>query len=101
MTVTVHGHQNILQGGNIGKNAFETTTTSLAGSISGFAVVDIALTHYAFFPMLHMTNSGSAEEVLVSGHSIDGASADAPRFSIWKNGFIVETYDIDYRNITA
>ena len=77
------------------------TVTSLAGGLTG-ASVDITLTAYCFFPMIHVDRDGGADGNL-TGHSVDGASPDAPRFRI--NGVTTgngsESYDVEYRHVAA
>lgn len=77
--------------------SLSTSTTSLAGSISGTSTVDISLTAYSFFPMIHTETI----DVLLSGHSTDGASADSPRLSLYNGAGSLKTYDIDYRYVAS
>lgn len=81
----------------------QTTTVSLSGSISIGSHVDITLSAYAFFPMIHTTFSGTAgNHVKLSGHGTDGASADLPRFRLSnEDSSNSNTYDIDYRYINV
>lgn len=78
-----------------------STNVSQAGSVSPLNQVNITLDPYSFFPMIHTADAGSAQSVL-TGHTTDGADADAPRFGI-KNLDSTDdcTYDVDYRYIGA
>ena len=75
----------------------KTTTVSLAGSVSASVRADLTFNAYCFFPMVHTTNV----TVVMGGHSVDGASADSSRMSIYNGGGSSETYDVDYRYIQA
>lgn len=101
MAEIVHRHTNILNGGLLGTGALETTTSSLSGTLTGFTTVytrvDIALAGYAFFPMIHSNDNRGR----ITGHSTDGASPDAARFSLINDTTTNDTYDVDYRSITA
>jgi len=90
----------------IGQGELSTATVSLAGSVLGTAGtnVDIALTAYCFFPMIHNTQLSSSAPIVLTGHSVDAANADSPRFRFTrfatsKSG--ADTYDVDYRYIQA
>lgn len=80
------------------------TVTSLAGTIaatSGINSVDITLSPYCFFPMIHTASLGSAKPVL-SGHETDGADPDLPRFGFRNmDSTDAATYDVEYRYIDA
>jgi hypothetical protein len=79
----------------VGRSQLATSTASASGAVGGTSTLDITLNAYAFFPMIHMTNTG----VLIEGHSVDGASADAPRFSFRNTTGSAETYHVDHRYI--
>jgi len=92
---------------SIGKAKLKSTggTTSLAGLVAGDGEVDISLTAYSFFPMIH-AESGSEDIsggnfMIVSGHTTDGASADSPRFRLINTAPGGVNYDVDYRFIPA
>ncbi len=73
-----------------------TTVISLAGTITTGTAVDISMNAYAFFPMVHVSDISGTK---ISGHSIDGANPDLPRFSIYNNLGTDVTYDVDYRYV--
>ena len=74
----------------------QTTTVSLSGSIATSSRVNIALSPYAFFPMIYISDTA---EVHMTGHQTAG-SADQPRFSLHNrsvdNSYF---YQVDYRYI--
>lgn len=93
------------------RSKISTSTVSLAGSITSATSVDITLTAYSFFPMIHQTDAtstvfaGGAVYVVsgtMKGHSVDGADPDSPRFSLFNGkSKTTATYDVDYRYIQA
>jgi len=85
---------------SIGLGELITATVSLAGSVSNGSRVDITLTAYSFFPMIHSTNNAS-NTMGLQGHNTDGASADNPRFAFYNATGYTQTYDVDYRYIGA
>lgn len=113
MSVPIHTHANIAQGGGpIKRAALESATVSLAGTLPhatvvdpgpptiNFSVVDIELNPYAFFPMIHDT--GTLGSTLLRAHTVDGLNADAPRFAFVNLDTTIDfTYDVDYRHLTV
>jgi len=98
MAVANHPHTNIIQGGVLSRGALETTAnTSTAGTLTTFAVVDLALTAMAFFPMIHVSDVG----MKIQGHATDQADPDKPQLQLYNDTFLSHTYDIDYRHVTA
>lgn len=73
------------------------STSSLAGSVPAASGVDLALTPYAFWPMIHTDLPGS---VAVNGHTTDGADPDLPRLRL-ENAHLTTAanYDVDWRNV--
>jgi len=84
----------------VGRGELITATVSLAGSVAVGNLVAIALTAYAFFPMIHSTNDTN-QTMRMQGHRTDGASADSPRFEFYNSTGYTQTYDVDYRYIGA
>ena len=80
----------------IRKNELGTTPVSMAGALGAISVLDIALTPYAFWPMLHVSD---ATDIRVSGHEVDGGSADAPRLALYNSSGSGRSYDLDYRYV--
>lgn len=79
-----------------------TTVTTLAGTLGqNGSQVNITLTAYSFFPMIHSTAPGA--DTMMQGHSTDGASADSPRFSLRHDASSTDdgSYDVDYRYVAA
>jgi len=75
-----------------------TATASTAGASNTNTKVDVTLNAYSFFPMLHT----GVRQALISGHSVDGASADNPRLAISNiGGGGNTTFDVDHRYINA
>lgn len=73
----------------------DTGTVTLAGVLPAAGIyVDIFLSPYSFFPMIH----AGTEVTSMTGLTADGADPDAPGFSLRTN-FLVSTYDVDYRFI--
>lgn len=90
--------QTEIGGAAVGRAELKTTAvTSLAGTVNNGADLDITLTHYAFFPMIH----AQTNDLFIVGHVTDGASADAPRFALNNTSGSGKTYDIDYRYVAA
>lgn len=83
--------------GSVDQTALKTSTASQAGTIPASGVVEITMSAYSFFPMIHNT-TGSVHMI---GHSADGVSADAPRFAFRESGDVIKTFDVDNRFITA
>jgi len=82
----------------VGQGELKTATVSLSGSIGDTNQVNITLNSYAFFPMIHTSGTASS----MQGHATDGASADAPRFAFSPTTYGgTETYDVDYRHMSA
>lgn len=85
-----------LKADTVRQGVIKTATTSLAGSIPATSFVDLMLTKYAFFPMIH---SVQPPDVWVSGHLTDAPDPDLPRLSLNNSGVVARTYDVDYRYI--
>jgi len=109
MSIAAHTHASTPQGGQLAQAALESGMISLAGTVSaavyfagpdntGYTNIDIALTAYCLFPMIHTSHQTN---VYIRGHSTDGGSADAPRFGLMNVSTTDETYDVDYRYLTA
>lgn len=81
----------------VGQGELITSTGTFSGTISSSSAVDIAMTAYAFFPMINVAD----QLVQLTGHITDGASADAPRFGMQNPTGSGVAYNIDYRYITA
>lgn len=106
-----HTHTSIIQGGMLRRAALESGTTSLSGTaakvsvtppppfvINTFTIVSLALTAWCLYPMFH----SSGNSVMIVGHITDGADPDAPRLGLANISTSAdETYDIDYRYLTA
>lgn len=75
-----------------------TNVASLAGTVGGDGTVDIVLESFCFFPMIHVTDQIT---IHMSGHIVDGADPDAPRFGLENNSGVSETFDVDYRNVES
>lgn len=81
----------------IDQSALKTDTVFLAGSIANSVTQLIALTPYAFFPMVH----ASANIVRMEGWTTDAASANLPRFGLRNQSGSSQTYDVDTRYVQA
>jgi len=88
---------NAVSDGSVTRAKLATTTVSAAGTINAGANLLLTLQAYAFFPMIHAADAG----VRLIVHTTDGASADSPRFGMHNPGTGPQTYDMDYRYITA
>ena len=83
-------------GSAVEQGELNTTVVSTSGTINSITVLGITLIPYAFWPMIH---DQDATDVRVSGHEVDGVSADAPRFALYNSAGVPRTYDIDYRYV--
>lgn len=72
-----------------------TTEFSLAGAVSVGARVDLVLTDYAFWPMIH-----TETDLVVVGHITDAPGAANARLGIFNTKLISSrNYDLDYRSV--
>jgi hypothetical protein len=83
--------------GSVTRPKLSTAVGGASGSISSGSDVSVTMDAYSFFPMLH----AQTNDVTVGGHTTDGGSADAPRFILQNNGVGGNTYDVDWRFVTA
>ena len=89
--------------GTITRAKLDTATQQLAGSIGNGSTVQISMTHYCFFPMIHAIETAGGNMRLVP-HATDQNDPDSPQFAFEhetaksSNG---GTYDVDYRYVDA
>lgn len=89
----------------IGQGQIITSTVNLAGVISADSYVQITLSPYSFFPMVHYLADGTSPPSPIAGGFMhgsptDGADPDSPGFII-SSPSVSGTYDVDYRYITT
>ena len=88
----------------VNRDSMKTSVdVSQSGTLDGAsgAIVNITLDAYSFFPMIHINEIGDSNSK-VTGHTVDGASADSPRFGLQNTGGNDDSaYDVDYRYIGA
>jgi len=98
MAVIEHTHENILNGGSLGKAALIRSDVSFSGSLGVNASVGFAMNPDAFMPMVHSSTGVG----IMAGHTSDGGSPDSPRFGMYNlSGISSLTYDMDYRYISG
>ena len=90
--------QQAIAGDAVRISKIRTTETSLAGSVLGNGTVDILFGTRTFIPMIHVADQVKVE---LTGHSVDGVGADQARMGLHNDTAGSETYDIDYRAVTA
>ena len=81
-----------------------SNATTVSGSLGGNAKLNVTLTYYAFFPMIHVQQASlfSSGSILVSGHTTDGGSATAPRYALVNTtAGTTYNYDLDYAYVTS
>ncbi len=83
----------------VGRSQIATALATTAGNLNDDAHTLFTLNDYSFFPMVHTNTSSGA--VQMTGHTTDGGSGAAPRFSLYKNGATLVAYDVDHRYITT
>ena len=77
----------------------DTVETSLAGSVGLLVSVDLTLSDYTFWPMIHTANQ---RDVHVSGHSTDAPGAGNARLALHNSSSTTaHDYDLDYRSVPA
>lgn len=98
MAVTVHTHEDSsTEGGPIGYQSFRMSAqTSLSGTLSVGTFADLSLAGWCYFPMIAVSH----KDMVLYGHSVDGASADAARFAVGAT-VTTGTYNVDYHYIEA
>ena len=83
--------------GAVWRVKIQTSTITLAGSLTPSAYLGITLNAYAFFPMIHGESA-----IDLRPHRTDGASPDNPRFGLVNgDNTFSRTYDVDYRYINS
>ena len=87
-----------IRAGAVTQLKLDTAVDSLAGTIGAGLALDIALTAYAFWPMLHVENPA---DVYVTGHIADGGGADFPRLALFNTAGAGRDYDLDYRYVES
>jgi len=97
------GANGIPPAASIVRSMLNTATVSLSGTVTEITEVSILLSPYSFFPMIHTsTATYGSNKGTIRGNLTDGASPDAPRFSLAAPGKGESyTYDVDYRYIVA
>ena len=95
-----HTHLAAASGGlltNVVRSTLNVAVGGVSGSLATGESVDVAMDAYCFYPMISTNDVNH----VIRGHPTDGASADAPRFSINYSGGGAMNYNVDWRYIKA
>lgn len=100
MSVIVHTHADLNEGGTLDQTAFVTSDGSYSGSISASTTTGFTFgsTGYVFWPMLWV----QANNLILVCHGTDAVDPDAPRMALRNNHATATfSYEIAYRQVDA